>query len=91
MLNRPSGQLETHQALPPEYLENAINALVRLYQESRSKLVASFVVRYAEALSAHPDYEGTAEQRCAWRKLSRSWLWIVQQDRQQILSRGSAA
>ena len=61
------------EALEPEALEKGIHTLVACYQNTRSGPVAWFVVRYAQALCRHPDFEGGDEERCAWRRLASQW------------------
>lgn len=71
-----------YDQLDPDTLENGINLLVAQYQRTRSEMLAWFVVRYAQALSRHPEFEGSDEERCQLCRLSRQW---------QLLAIGSAS
>jgi len=71
-------ELSAFENLEPEALENGIFALLASYQDSRSGLIAWFVVRYAQALCKHPDFEGSDEERCAWQRLAAQWRWLAQ-------------
>lgn len=73
----PAGN-NTLDRLDPESLERGLYCLVRNYQATRSAMIAWFVVRYAQALCQHPDFEGSSEQRCAWRRLAAQWQWLAQ-------------
>ena len=63
--------------LEPEALESGIRALVSSYQKTRSALIAWLVVRYAQALCQHPDFEGSDAERCAWRRLANKWRLLA--------------
>lgn len=63
--------------IDPNELEFGLANLVEAYQGSRSSLRAWLVVRYAEALCRHPEYEGSDEQRCAYRRLAKQWRWLA--------------
>jgi len=65
--------------LDPEALELGIHTLVSSYQQTRSALIAWFVVHYAQALGCHPDYEGSDEERCAWHRTSSQWRWLAKE------------
>ena len=42
--------------------------------------MAMAVAQHIEALCAHPDYRGSWEERCAYRRLARHWnglAWFV--------------
>ena len=65
------------ESLDPEALENGISALICSYQDTRSRRVAWFVVHYALALCCHPDFAGSDEERCAWRRLAAQWRWLA--------------
>jgi len=75
VLSHPAKAFET---LDPEALEKGIHALVDSYQSSRSSLVAWFVVRYAQALCRHPEFEGSDDERCVWHRLAEQWRWLAQ-------------
>lgn len=66
-------ELSAFENLEPEALENGILALVASYHDSRSGLIAWFVVRYAQALCKHPDFGGSDEERCAWQPNGGGW------------------
>ena len=67
--------------LDPDSLEHSIHTLVHAYQTTRSTLTAWSVVRHAQALCSHPDYEGSDEDRCAWHRTSAQWRWLAEQGR----------
>ncbi len=67
-------------SLPPPEIKAQLNQLIRRYLERRSTVTAAAVVRHLEALCAHPDYRGSWEDRCAYRRLARHWnglAWIT--------------
>ena len=64
-------------ALAPHDLQNGLECLLRTYQSSRSALRAWLVVHYAEALYRHPEFEGSDEQRCGYRRLAQQWRWLA--------------
>jgi hypothetical protein len=61
----------------PEALESGLVALMQAYQSKRSALRAWLVVRYAEALCRHPEFDGGDEARCAYQRLARQWRWLA--------------
>lgn len=64
-------------AIDPLELQFGLHKLMSAYQTSRSALRAWLVVHYAEAICQHPDFEGTDEQRCAYRRLASQWRWLA--------------
>jgi hypothetical protein len=64
----------------PEVLERGLAALMQSYTSSRSALRAWLVVRYAEALCRHPEFDGGDEARCAYQRLARHWRWLAGAD-----------
>jgi len=70
--------LDALEDLDPEALEHGIRCLLDTYQQTRSALIAWFLVHYAQTLCRHPDYEGSDEERCAWRRVSVRWRWLAQ-------------
>ena len=64
-------------ALAPRDLQIGLESLLQTYQSSRSALRAWLVVHYAEALCRHPEFEGSDEQRCHYRRLARKWRWLA--------------
>ena len=64
-------------ALAPHDLQNGLESLLQTYQSSRSALRAWLVVHYAEALCRHPEFEGSDEQRCRYRRLAQQWRWLA--------------
>jgi hypothetical protein len=79
MQNEPT---QVEDALDVEFLQRAIAEMVASYQRTRSAMIAWFVVRYASALSRHPEFPGTEEERCAYCRLSRHWRWRAQSGRE---------
>jgi len=69
----PQDAFDAFDALDPEVIERGIRFFMTAYQQSRSAMLAWFVVRYAQALCRHPDFEGSDEERCAWRRVARQW------------------
>ena len=63
--------------LDPDILKRGIRELVSSYQVSRSAIVAWSIVRYAQYLCCHPDFEGSDEERCGWYRLARQWRWLA--------------
>lgn len=79
------------QSFTPREIEIRLGQLIRGYLKRRSTALATAVVRYIEALCAHPDYCGSWEERCAYRRLARHWsglAWIAadRPDRPSIAS-----
>lgn len=70
--------ISTFDQFDPTILKNAIKELISQYQKNRSKLVAWIVVRYAEALSSHPDYADIQEESCNYQRFSDQWCWLAQ-------------
>lgn len=68
---------DAFDALDPEAIERGIRYFMKAYQQSRSAMLAWFVVRYAQALCRHPDFEGTDEDRCAWRRVASQWRMLA--------------
>jgi hypothetical protein len=66
-------------ATPSRDLEHRLGDLIRRYVHRRSQDVAQSVVSHLEALCLHPDYDGDAAQRCAYRQLARHWRWLSQE------------
>ena len=68
-----------HQ-LAPQEIEVRVGSLIRGYLHHRSTALAVAVARHIEALCDHPDYRGSWEERCAYRRLARHWnglAWIA--------------
>jgi hypothetical protein len=65
-------------SLASETLEQRLAKLIRRYVRRRSKDLADAVVQHLEALCLHPDYDGDADQRCAYRRLAKHWRWLSQ-------------
>ena len=65
--------------LDPLDLQLGLHKLMEAYQASRSALRAWLVVHYAEAICEHPDFEGSDEQRCAYRRMARQWRWLARE------------
>jgi hypothetical protein len=76
--NTVSARNNAFDQLDPDSLENGIAQLVAVYQRSRSTMHAWAVMRCMQALSQHPDYEGSDEERCVYGRLSRQWRWLLQ-------------
>jgi len=66
-------------AIPSQDLEHRVGDLIRRYVYQRSQDLAQSVVSHLEALCLHPDYDGDAAQRCAYRRLARHWRWLSQE------------
>lgn len=64
-------------ALDAQALERGLHRLMLAYQDSRSAVQACLVVRYAEALSRHPDLDAGDDQRCRYRRLAGQWRWLA--------------
>lgn len=67
------------QLLTPQDIEARLGHLIRGYLIRRSTATAATIARHVEALCAHPDYRGSWEERCAYRRLARHWnglAWI---------------
>jgi len=56
-----------------EYIHDFIHA----YQETGASIYAWMVYQSANKLWRHPDYEGSDEDRCAFRKLSNQWKMLA--------------
>jgi hypothetical protein len=66
--------------LAPREIETRLGQLIRGYLQLRSTAMAMAVAQHIEALCAHPDYRGSWEERCAYRRLARHWnglAWFV--------------
>lgn len=61
----------------PDSIERGIRYFIKAYQQQRSAMYAWFVVRYAQALCGHPYFEGTDEERCAWRRVAAQWRLLA--------------
>jgi hypothetical protein len=68
---------DAFDVLDPAAIERGIRFFMTAYQQSRSAMLAWFVVRYAQALCRHPDFEGSDEERCAWRRVARQWRLLA--------------
>lgn len=68
---------DAFDVLDPEAIERGIRYFMAAYQKSRSAMLAWFVVRYAQALCCHPDFEGSDEERCAWRRVANQWRLLA--------------
>ena len=65
--------------LAPQEIEIQLGQLICECLHRRSTDLAASVVQHVEALCAHPDYRGSWEERCAYRRLARHWsglAWI---------------
>ncbi len=69
-----SGQLDT---LPLAALEASLARLIRDYLAVPSRRLAGRVVRYCEAICAHPELRDY-HTLCGYRKLARHWRWLAQ-------------
>lgn len=81
-INTTSAQSNTFALLDPDSLALWINHLVTAYQRSQSSSLAWAIMRCTQALSQHPDYEGSDEDRCLYGRLARQWGWLLQSRRQ---------
>lgn len=66
--------------LAPTEIENRLGQLIRGCLSQRSAVMAFEVMHHIEALCAHPDYHGSWEERCAYRRLAQHWrglAWIT--------------
>lgn len=61
------------QPLAPQEIEACLGQLIRRYWTQRSMTIAAAVVQHIKALCEHPDYRGSWEERCAYRRLARHW------------------
>jgi len=64
--------------LASEILEDGLGRLIRRHVQRPSQNLASAVVRRLEALYLHPDDDGNAAQRCAYRRLAHHWRCLSQ-------------
>jgi hypothetical protein len=65
--------------LAPREIEIQLGQLIRECLIRNSTDMASAIVQHIEALCGHPDYRGSWEERCAYRRLARHWnglAWI---------------
>ncbi|MCP5160030.1 MAG: ATP dependent RNA helicase [Gammaproteobacteria bacterium] len=70
----------SRQRLALRDLEAQLSQLIREYLNRRSSDMAMSVARHIEALCVHPDYRGSWEERCAYRRLARHWnglAWLA--------------
>lgn len=66
--------------LTPREMELQIGQLIRTSLNGRSTTMATEIVRYIEALCAHPDDRRSPEERCVLRRLAGHWrrlAWIA--------------
>ena len=54
-----------------------IHAFIHAYQETGAPMFAWMIHRAANVLWQHPEYEGTDEERCKYRKLSKQWKMVA--------------
>lgn len=66
--------------LDPDHLEHCLLSLVAVYQCRRAAPNAQAIARCVRSLIGHPDYEGSDEDRCAYRRLARQWDWLARHD-----------
>ena len=60
-----------------EELVSNIQAFVHAYQVTGATLFAWMIHRAARQIWEHPEYEGTDEERCTYRKLSKQWKMVA--------------
>jgi len=53
------------------------SAFVHAYQETGATLFAWMIHRAASQICLHPEYDGTDEERCAYKKLSKQWKMVA--------------
>ena len=63
--------------LAPQEIEIQLGQLICECLHRRSTDLAASVVQHVEALCAHPDYRGSWEERCAYRRLARHWSGLA--------------
>lgn len=66
--------------LAPREIETQLGQLICECLNRRSIDLAAAVVQHIEALCAHPDYRGSWEERCTYRRLARHWnglAWVA--------------
>jgi hypothetical protein len=68
---------DAFDVIDPAAIERGILYFMAAYQRQRTEMLAWFVVRYAQALCRHPDFEGTDEERCAWRRVASQWRLLA--------------
>jgi hypothetical protein len=74
-----AGSLHHPQMLARPGNRNPVGAAHSRVFADRSTAMAMAVAQHIEALCAHPDYRGSWEERCAYRRLARHWnglAWI---------------
>ena len=90
-----SEQLTPFETLEPSVLERGISRLINTYQVTRSAFWAWYVASYAFALCKHPDFEGSDDERCVYRRMAKQWLLIAEsvhhRNQEQGAFKGEAA
>lgn len=65
-------------------LVSNIHAFVNAYQVTGATLFAWLIHRAASQIWLHPEYEGTDEERCTYRKLSKQWKMVALSSSNQL-------
>ncbi|MEE4376632.1 MAG: ATP dependent RNA helicase [Candidatus Competibacteraceae bacterium] len=63
--------------LMPQQIEARVAELIHDCLSQRSTAMADAIVQHVELLCAHPDYNGSWEERCAYRRLARRWRCLA--------------
>lgn len=61
----------------PETLLSNIHSFISAFQETDSTLFAWMISHAARALYRHPEYDGSAEERCVYRRMSKQWKMLA--------------
>ena len=61
----------------PDRLLECMHDFIHAYQETGASSHAWMVYESADRLWCHPDYEGSDEERCLFRKLAGQWKMLA--------------
>jgi hypothetical protein len=76
--NTTSISLSDHAAHDSaDSIKQHIGNLIRRYVENRSATIALSIVQHIEALCAHPGFNDTGRDRCAYLRLRAHWRWLA--------------